>query len=282
MGRRTSSTGGFLATGRKFQTPFKGAGPLAMAAANKKTPKELASIARGNKAFKAIEESFMTKTAKRKTVKPIELPPLFESLEGKNVLCLDLGRRTGWSYIKRDGTVNSGMHELFVEGPHKAFNDGQRGNALSRFIGVLGDQVGGWDAIVVEYVNPNTHKGGRQIEMHQLYRAATMMYAALMGIPVYPIPIQTWKGHATGNGNASKELVQESVRKLGYPTFDFDEADAIGIMVSFAKLTKEWAETKPAREAAAAAAISSLTINSLSDTTTKKRVPKKAPKKEFA
>lgn len=69
---------------------------------------------------------------------------------------------------------------------------------------------------------------------------AAHVYGGLLGtltawceenkIPYEGVPVGTIKKYATGKGNASKEMMIEGVKALGYDPVDDNEADAIALL----------------------------------------------------
>lgn len=142
-------------------------------------------------------------------------------LESKSILALDLGMRTGWCIGENGKPLDSGVHMLYDQ-KHTDFTDGERFSAFYAFL----TQNMGIDAIVFEQVAGGTK--GRQTVLFNGYRATLLLYAQMLGKPCLPLPVGTIKKYVTGKGNASKQEMIDAVRSLGHPTFDDNEADAIG------------------------------------------------------
>ena len=148
-----------------------------------------------------------------------ELP--IPSLSDKKVLALDLGMRTGWCYGDSGVYTDSGVHMLYDQ-KAKDFTDGQRFKAFYDFLTNYMDA----DVIVFEQVAGGTK--GRQTVLFNGYRATLLLFCSIMGKPCLPLSVGTIKKYVTGKGNASKEEMIEGIREMGIPTFDDNEADAVG------------------------------------------------------
>jgi hypothetical protein len=182
-----------------------------------------------------------------KRSKPTAYPQLPVSLKDLNVLALDLGRRTGWCHQKKDGTLNSGVHELYSEDQHKQeFEDGLRFMALRHWFVRFGEQVGGWDVVAFEQV-PAGASMGRQRVLYPSMRAVIMAECAERGILCVPIPVGTWKVAYCGNGNANKDKVMAESSRRGFSFFDDNESDALGIFHGFKHLVSVNYLNVPAR-----------------------------------
>lgn len=158
----------------------------------------------------------------------VELPPL-PDLADKRILALDLGRRTGWAVLTPE-TEDSGVHELYddVRGT-RPYRDGARFVALNEFLTKLETEHGPFDVVPFESVSDCK---GRQVQLYNGYRATLMAWAEIRGKIVVPLPVGTIKKLVTGKGNADKEQMINALRELGYPVFDDNESDAIGILLT--------------------------------------------------
>ena len=165
----------------------------------------------------------------------VEMPPI-PALEGKRILSLDLGRRTGWAVVTPD-IEDSGVHELYDQkGLIKSFQDGLRFVAFGKWLEAMDAGHGGFDVVALEAVHPATHRSSRAHQMYAGYRAMLMSWATLTGKTLIPIPVGTIKGAITGKGNADKDAMMGALREMGYPVYDDGEADAIGIMLTLLAL----------------------------------------------
>ena len=159
-----------------------------------------------------------------------ELP--IPDLEDKRVLALDLGMRTGWCYGENGAYVDSGVHMLYDQ-KAKDFTDGQRFKAFYDFL----TNYMHADVIVFEQVAGGTK--GRQTVLFNGYRATLLLFCSIMGKPCLPLAVGTIKKFITGRGNASKEEMIDSIRAMGIPTFDDNEADAVGAFYTALTLSEQ-------------------------------------------
>jgi crossover junction endodeoxyribonuclease RuvC len=157
------------------------------------------------------------------------MPPLKNGGKCASIIALDLGRRTGWAYKTRDGETDSGVHEVYDPNDGiKRFEDGVRFRAFRDFVHTLDQQMGLADIIAFEQVSGGMQ--GHQNALYNGYRAVLMAWASDQGRVVVPLPVGTIKRAACGKGNAKKDDVIDAVRtRLGLPTFDDNEADAIAM-----------------------------------------------------
>ena len=155
---------------------------------------------------------------------------------------LDLGTKCGWSVLKRDGTrLDSGTWDL------KAKRHEGGGMRYVRFAMKLRALLATWN-YQNSAVGGSVHVAYEEVRRHRGVTAAHI-YGALMGtlqsvlddrdmpVPYVSIPVGTIKKHATGKGNAGKELMissalarwQEEVWQLG----DDNEADALWVASAY-------------------------------------------------
>lgn len=169
------------------------------------------------------------------------------SLSGKNIIALDIGRRTGWCVYCDDieRHKDSGVFELYSE-KNVDYTDGDRFRALSRFLVALIDIVKP-GVIVYEQVNGGTK--GRQTQLYNGYRAVLLELACRLEIPVIPLTVQRIKIVVSGRGDASKEDVERAVVELGHAPFDDNEADAIAALYTAIRLSKDGELEQAVREA---------------------------------
>jgi len=84
---------------------------------------------------------------------------------------------------------------------------------------------------VVYYELVARHEGTAAAHVYGGLRAVLMAWCEENKIPYTGIPVGTIKKHATGKGNASKEMMIEAARtEFGYDGDSHDEADALWIL----------------------------------------------------
>jgi Holliday junction resolvasome RuvABC endonuclease subunit len=149
------------------------------------------------------------------------------------MLALDLGTSCGYAVLPPGGSVISGTIDL----KSRRFEGG--GMRYLRFRRQLDEMLatyGRFHQIVFEEVR--RHQGVDAAHVYGGLLAILATWAEERSIPFEGVPVGTWKKSLTKNGNASKQLVKETVCRLGFPVEGFDEADAVGILL--------WAEERVA------------------------------------
>lgn len=141
------------------------------------------------------------------------------------VLALDLGMETGWA-MYLDGSVISGYHAN-RRSPHDSA--GMVFLNFRAFLRKLHDRSGGFDCVYYEAVY--RHMGTHAAHIYGGLWAMVTAFCQENGIPFEGIAVQHIKKHATGSGNAPKELVLMKVRDRWAPNVkSYDEADAIALL----------------------------------------------------
>ncbi|NVO05710.1 MAG: hypothetical protein HXX19_07120 [Rhodoferax sp.] len=148
-----------------------------------------------------------------------------------NILALDLGTTTGWALRSAQGPIAHG----FVSFKSQRFEGG--GMRYLRFrcwlddlrntVGRSGESMG-IDALYFEEVR--RHLGVDAAHVYGGLLATLTAWCEHHQIPYQGVPVGTIKRHATGKGNASKAEVIASIRSLGHPVTDDNEADALALL----------------------------------------------------
>lgn len=158
----------------------------------------------------------------------------------QRILCLDLGRRTGWAIYNPKQAApwrDSGVYELYdpnAGDKQPEYDDTQRFAALARFVMALHEAAGPLDVVVFEQVNGGTK--GRQTQLINGYRAVVMLVASQIGAKCVNLPVGTIKKGFAGHGGADKAAMIAAAVKLGYRPFDDNEADAIAVMHTYLRM----------------------------------------------
>ncbi|MDN2579007.1 hypothetical protein [Aquibium sp. ELW1220] len=143
-----------------------------------------------------------------------------------SILSLDLGTRTGWALLGRDGMVTSGT----VDFKNNRWQGG--GMRFLRFRAWL-DEVhslaGGFDQLIYEQVC--RHAGTDASHLYGGWLAIVAVWCEHHGIAYQGVPIGTIKRFIAGKGNADKAAVIAAVRDRGFQPADDNEADAIAILL---------------------------------------------------
>ena len=146
--------------------------------------------------------------------------------EGKVItIGIDPGTRCGWAVIYPDGFHESGVWNLTSK---RHQGGGMRYvNFKREFSSMLGDALL-LGPCVVYYEEVRRHAGTSAAHVYGGIVAHLMAVCEEDGVPYSSIPVGTIKKHATGKGNASKEMMIEAarVRWPGFEPQDDNEADA--------------------------------------------------------
>jgi hypothetical protein len=153
------------------------------------------------------------------------------NLSGKSLLALDLGTTTGWALRSWNGLIVSGSQSFK---PQRFEGGGMRYLRFARWLEeiALGEKsrvhFTPSDLIVFEEVR--RHVGVDAAHAYGGFMSHLTSFAELYAIPYEGVPVGTIKKHATGKGNASKELMIAAMRARGYSPADDNEADALALL----------------------------------------------------
>lgn len=139
---------------------------------------------------------------------------------GKVILALDLGTKTG--YALSNGV--SGVKDLKTDRHEGA---GMRYLRFERWLGLMN-----YDHMVDEiyYEEVRRHAGTQASHVYGGLQATLTKFCEEKLIPYQSVPVGTIKKHATGYGNASKEMMISAAKELGYKVEDDNAADAIHLL----------------------------------------------------
>ncbi|WP_086934553.1 crossover junction endodeoxyribonuclease RuvC [Agarilytica rhodophyticola] len=146
-------------------------------------------------------------------------------MDNLNLLSLDLGTTTGWAMTS---------HELIISGTanfkHSRYDGGgMRFLKFNAWLRDLHTSIDGIDVIYFEEVR--RHIGTDAAHVYGGFLATLTAFGEQENIPYQGVPVGTIKKHITGKGNASKQAMIDSVRRLGYEPADDNEADALGLLM---------------------------------------------------
>lgn len=154
-----------------------------------------------------------------------------------NLLCLDLGSKTGWAFRTKEGRV---FHGVFAPKAGRFEGGGMRYLKFSRWLDeVTGNQ---WEPgklfhelkdnrLLVVFEEVRRHQGVDAAHVYGGFLAHLTAWCDERGVPYQGVPVGTIKKHATGKGNASKDEVIAAMRRAGHSDIEDDnEADALAIM----------------------------------------------------
>lgn len=141
------------------------------------------------------------------------------------ILALDLGTTTGWAMRLADGVVVSGTME-FRSGRYEG-----GGMRFLRFRSWLDHLLDGAKTIdLIHFEEVRRHAGTDAAHIYGGFLAHLSAWCELKHIPYQGVPVGTIKRHATGKGNAAKEVVIAAMRARGFNPEDDNEADALAIL----------------------------------------------------
>ena len=165
--------------------------------------------------------------ARARHIPPEAIPAAGADPAFRNVLlALDLGTTTGWALRNRDGPINSGTVSLR---PGRFEGGGMRYLRFGKWLEQTLEITGGVDAVYYEAVR--RHAGTDASHVFGGLLATLTAWCEQNGIPYSGVPVGTWKRHACGKGNASKDDVIAAMRERGFEPADDNEADAIAILL---------------------------------------------------
>ena len=156
----------------------------------------------------------------------IPLPVARRSPVITSILALDLGSTTGWAVRNSRCRILHGTAEFR---PSRYEGGGMRYLRFGKWLDQTLEITGGIDAVYFEEVR--RHIGTDAAHVFGGLLATLTAWCEERAIPYQGVPVGTWKRHACGKGNASKEDVIAAMRKLGFEPVDDNEADAIAILL---------------------------------------------------
>jgi hypothetical protein len=143
-----------------------------------------------------------------------------------SILSLDLATTTGWATRTRQGAIVSGTQSFK---PQRFEGGGMRYLRFHRWlVEVLGQPEDPVDCVVFEEVR--RHLGADAARAYGGFMSQVCTTCEHWKIPYEGVPVGTIKRHATGKGNASKDLVIAAMRARGHSPADDNEADALALL----------------------------------------------------
>ncbi len=140
-----------------------------------------------------------------------------------NILALDLGKKTGYAYVK-EGVLYSGTAEFGVK-------RGESHGMLYYHFRQWLCNMGAWaEPGLIAYELPH-HRGGYATDVLVGFSTRVQEYAASHDIDYIGVHSATLKKSATGNGRASKaDMVAAMQKRWGWDGEDDNESDALAIL----------------------------------------------------
>jgi len=142
------------------------------------------------------------------------------------ILALDLGTSTGWALRSAEGLITSGTASFR---PGRYDGGGMRYLRFANWLTEIDRLSGPIAAIWFEEVR--RHAGTDAAHVYGGLMATLTAWAELRGVPYAGVPVGTIKRHATGKGNAPKEVMIAAARARGFSPADDNEADAIALLL---------------------------------------------------
>ena len=140
-------------------------------------------------------------------------------------LALDLGTTTGWAMRPQIGAIAHGFVSLK---PQRFEGGGMRYLRFKRWLSELQAMTGEIQSVYFEEVR--RHVGVDAAHVYGGLLATLTAWCEHHNIPYQGVPVGTIKKHATGKGNAGKDMVIAAMRALGHPVSDDNEADALALL----------------------------------------------------
>ena len=141
----------------------------------------------------------------------------------EGVLCLDIATKTGWAIRQYDG-VQSGVAHFKTS----RFSGG--GMRFLKFNQWLSEMYYEKKFTQVRFEEVRRHIGTDAAHAYGGFIAMLTSFCESNGIPYEGVPVGTIKKHATGKGNAKKDMMIQAMRDRGFNPADDNEADALALL----------------------------------------------------
>ncbi|MGF1660554.1 MAG: hypothetical protein ACFCUS_14115 [Rubrimonas sp.] len=143
-----------------------------------------------------------------------------------STLALDLGTRTGWALLGRDGEIISGVAEFKQD---RWQGGGMRFLRFRSWLDEVSRLAGGFDQLLYEQVR--RHAGTDASHLYGGWLAILEVWCEQKSVAYRGVPVGTIKKFATGKGNADKAAMVVAMRARGHTPSDDNEADAIALLL---------------------------------------------------
>lgn len=140
------------------------------------------------------------------------------------ILTLDLGTNTGWSLLKKDGSIVSGTASFR---PGRFEGGGMRFLRFEKWLNEM-SEICNIDAVYFEEVR--RHIGVDAAHIYGGFLATLTSWCEELKLPHEGVPVGSIKKFATGKGNANKQAVIKAMEALGHRPKDDNEADALALL----------------------------------------------------
>lgn len=142
----------------------------------------------------------------------------------KRILALDLGTKCGWAYGQAPIIISSGTWHLQTSTQRRFESAGMKWVRLERCL----TEIGKVDHVVMEEVR--RHAGTDAAHAYGGALAVVTGWCERHSVSYESIPVATIKRHATGKGNAPKDVMIQSAKARGWCPSDDNEADALWLL----------------------------------------------------
>ena len=145
--------------------------------------------------------------------------------DARILLAVDLGQQTGWALRQASGLITSGSHGFK---PGRFEGGGMPLLLFAAWLSELHGTAGPLGRVVFEEVR--AHKGTAAAHTYGAFLGQLSAWCEAHGVAYQGVPVATIKKHATGKGNAGKDLVIAAMQARGFQPVDDNEADALAIL----------------------------------------------------
>lgn len=170
------------------------------------------------------------------------LPAIEAPVVNVAILALDLGTKTGWALLQRDGRIMHGMEDFT---PRASWAPGQK---WLRFRSWLSTLIAAHHVTQIAFEDVRRHPLGQVLAAHAYggFRAMLEMVADHHRVTLDTVGVGQIKKHWTGNGTAKKPEMIDQAKIRGFRVTDDNEADGLAILHwAIAKEAGTWKATAP-------------------------------------
>lgn len=140
------------------------------------------------------------------------------------ILTLDLGTKTGWALQSDNGNITSGTVDFSTK---RIDGAGMRFLKFRKWLTEMKQS----DLSEVYFEEVRRHAGTQAAQVYGGFMATLTSWCEHHEIPYESVPVGVIKKHATGKGNASKEIMIKAAQEKGFDPEDDNQADAIHILL---------------------------------------------------
>lgn len=140
------------------------------------------------------------------------------------ILALDLGTKTGWSFLK-NAKITSGTKDFKGS---RFSGGGMRFLLFKNFLESLNKDN---EVNIVFFEEIRRHKGVDAAHVYGGFLSHLTAWCEEKSIPYKGVGPAAIKKFVTGKGNASKQEVIESIKHMGFDPEDDNEADSLALLL---------------------------------------------------